>query len=45
VGDIREGKAACVKTVAATWGWHPKERFEGVGADFVVDTPEDLLSI
>jgi phosphoglycolate phosphatase len=45
VGDIREGKAACVKTVAATWGWHPKERFEGVGADFIVDAPEDLLSI
>ncbi len=45
VGDIREGKAACVKTVAATWGWHPKERFEGIGADFVADAPEDLLSI
>ncbi|MDD5722623.1 MAG: HAD family hydrolase [Syntrophales bacterium] len=45
VGDIREGQAAGIKTVAATWGWHPKERFEGVGADYVIDSPEDLLAI
>ena len=45
VGDIREGQAARIRTVAATWGWHPKERFEGVGADHIIDTPEDLLTL
>jgi phosphoglycolate phosphatase len=45
VGDIREGQAAGIRTVAATWGWHPRERFEGVGADYIIDSPEDLLAI
>ncbi|MBN2397917.1 MAG: HAD family hydrolase [Deltaproteobacteria bacterium] len=45
VGDIKEGQAAHVRTVAVTWGWHPRERFAGVGADYVADVPEDLLSI
>jgi len=45
VGDIREGRAAHVRTVAAAWGWHPRERFEGAGADYVIDSPEELLSI
>jgi len=45
VGDIREGQAAGVRTVAATWGWHRRERFEGVGADHIIDAPEDLLAI
>lgn len=45
VGDIKEGQAAHVRTVAVTWGWHPRERFEGVGADFIIDSPESLLTI
>jgi len=45
VGDIREGQAAHVRTVAATWGWHPMERFRGVGADYLIDSPEGLLTI
>ncbi|MBW2557251.1 MAG: HAD family hydrolase [Deltaproteobacteria bacterium] len=45
VGDIREGQAAGIRTVAATWGWHPKRRFEGVGADYIIDSPEGLLTI
>ncbi|TFH67109.1 MAG: HAD family hydrolase [Gemmatimonadales bacterium] len=45
VGDIREGQAAGILTVAATWGWHPRKRFEGVGADYIIDSAEELLSI
>ncbi|MBW2560958.1 MAG: HAD family hydrolase [Deltaproteobacteria bacterium] len=45
VGDIREGRAAGIRTVAVTWGWHPRERFEGVGADHIIGAPEDLLAI
>ena len=45
VGDIREGQAAGIRTVAATWGWHSRERFEGIGADYVIDSPEELLTV
>ncbi|MBN2538622.1 MAG: HAD family hydrolase [Deltaproteobacteria bacterium] len=45
VGDIKEGRAAGIRTVAATWGWHPRERLEGARPDYIVDSPEDLLTI
>jgi len=45
VGDIIEGQAAGIRTVAATWGWHPRERFAGVGADYTINSPKDLLTI
>ncbi|HOO89461.1 MAG TPA: HAD family hydrolase [Syntrophales bacterium] len=45
VGDIKEGRAAGIQTVAATWGWHPRERLEGARPDYIADSPEDLLSI
>ena len=45
VGDIREGQAAGIRTVAVTWGWHPRERFEGVGADYIINAAEELLTI
>jgi len=44
-GDIREGKAAGIRTVAATWGWHPRERLEKADPDYIVDFPDDLLTI
>ncbi len=45
VGDIREGRAANVKTVAATWGWHEKKRLEGADPDYMADSPDDLIKI
>lgn len=45
VGDILEARAAGVRSVAVTWGWHDRERLVAVCPDFVVDTPEGLLSI
>ena len=44
-GDIREAKAAGVRSVAVTWGWHDRERLAAVHPDFIVDKPEDLLSV
>lgn len=45
VGDILEGKKANVKTIAVSWGWHNKEKLESASPDFLVDEPEELLSI
>jgi len=44
-GDVVEGKRAGVKTVAVTWGWHPKERLAAVGPDYLLDSPEMLLRL
>ena len=45
VGDIKEARAAGVRTVAVTWGWHGRERLAAAHPDFLVDTPEGLLSM
>jgi phosphoglycolate phosphatase len=44
-GDIQEARAAGVRSVAVTWGWHGRERLVAAGPDFLVDTPEELLTI
>jgi phosphoglycolate phosphatase len=44
-GDIAEARAAGVRTVAVTWGWHNREKLIAARPDFLVDTPEGLLKI
>jgi phosphoglycolate phosphatase len=44
-GDILEARAAGIMSVAVTWGWHDRERLLAVCPDFLVDTPEGLLTI
>ena len=44
-GDIVEARAAGVRTVAVTWGWHNRERLAAAHPDFLVETPEGLLSV
>jgi phosphoglycolate phosphatase len=44
-GDILEARAAGVRSVAVTWGWHSRERLVAVRPDFLIDTPDGLLSI
>jgi phosphoglycolate phosphatase len=44
-GDILEGKETGVKTIGVTWGWHDKEKIQEADPDYIVDTPEELLSI
>ena len=44
-GDIGEARAAGVRSVAVTWGWHSRERLAAAHPDFLVDTPEGLLAV
>jgi phosphoglycolate phosphatase len=44
-GDIYEGRAAGVKTVGVTWGWHSKETMAQAKPDYLFDTPEELLRL
>ena len=44
-GDIAEARAAGVRSVAVTWGWHSREKLIAARPDFLVDTPEGLLKI
>ena len=44
-GDIKEGKAAGIKTIAVAWGWHPRETLAAANPDFLIASPEELLAI
>ena len=44
-GDVIEGKKAGVKTIAVTWGWHDKERLKKENPDYLIDNPNQLLTI
>jgi phosphoglycolate phosphatase len=44
-GDIVEARAAGVRSVAVSWGWHSRERLAAVHPDFLVDTPEGLPAV
>lgn len=44
-GDIRESRAAGVKTVGVTWGWHTREKMAAVQPDYLFEQPEDLLQL
>lgn len=44
-GDIREARAAGVRSVAVSWGWHSRERLAAAQPDFLVDTPRELLTV
>jgi pyrophosphatase PpaX len=43
--DIIAGRAAQVKTAAATWGPFPRIELENLRPDFLLDHPKDLLAI
>ncbi len=43
IGDVKEAKAAGVKSVAVTWGWHSKDRISKENPDHIIETPEELL--
>jgi phosphoglycolate phosphatase len=45
VGDIVEGKAAHVGTIAAAWGWHESQRLLEAQPDALADSPYDLLEL
>ena len=45
IGDIKEAKAAGIKTIAVGWGWHSREKLAAVSPDYLIDYPEELLEI
>jgi phosphoglycolate phosphatase len=44
-GDMLEGRAAGVKTVAVTWGWHTHEKLAEARPDHCISQPADLLKL
>ncbi len=44
-GDIKEGKAVGVRTIAVTWGWHTREQLLALAPDYLIDSPEQLLTV
>jgi phosphoglycolate phosphatase len=45
VGDVKEARAAGVKSVVVSWGWHSKQRLAMAGPDIIIDRPEELLDL
>jgi len=43
--DIRQAKAAGVKSVAVTWGYHSEPKLRAESPDFVAHTPEEIVDI
>ena len=41
-GDMLEGREAGARTVAATWGWHRRERLVAAAPDHWADSPAEL---
>ncbi|MDI9571392.1 MAG: HAD family hydrolase [Pseudomonadota bacterium] len=44
-GDIKEGKAAGIRTVAVAWGWHDRATLTAAGPDFLVHEPAELKTV
>ena len=44
-GDIVEGRAAGVKTVGVTWGWHSRDKMAQAQPDYLVNEPQELLQL
>jgi phosphoglycolate phosphatase len=45
VGDVVEGRAAGVGTIAVAWGWHTAAQLAGAAPDHLVAAPADLLTL
>ena len=43
--DIQTAKNAGVRSIGCTWGFRPRTELEEFGADYIVDTPADILQI
>ncbi|HWR44931.1 HAD family hydrolase [Sporomusa sp.] len=44
-GDMIEGKAAGTITVGVAWGWHGLEKLKEGGADYIVQSPQELVGL
>jgi phosphoglycolate phosphatase-like HAD superfamily hydrolase len=45
ISDIRQGKRAGVRTIAAAWGFQRRDFLLAEAPDFMADEPADLLEI
>jgi len=45
VGDIKQGKAAQVKTIAVTWGYQPEVMLKSCSPDYLVSSPQELMEL
>jgi phosphoglycolate phosphatase len=45
VGDMLEGRAAGVGTIAVGWGWHTAAQLAGSAPDHLAAAPADLLTL
>ncbi|RLE38141.1 hypothetical protein DRJ17_04820 [Candidatus Woesearchaeota archaeon] len=45
VGDLKEAKAADVKTAAVTWGYHKKNDLAKIKPDYIFSKPYQLLEL
>ena len=43
--DIKTGKNAGMKTIGVSWGFRGKDVLKEAGADYIVDTPREILDI
>lgn len=43
--DMETARRACVTSVGVTWGFRPRAELEAGYADFIIDTPEQLLPL
>ena len=43
--DLKTAKDAGVHSIGVTWGFRPREELTENGAEYIVDTPEDILKI
>ncbi|MCQ2471457.1 MAG: HAD family hydrolase [Clostridia bacterium] len=43
--DIETAHNAGLKCIAVTWGFRDKELLQSLGADYIIDTPEEIFNI
>lgn len=43
--DIQTAKNGGVRSIGCTWGFRPRTELEEYGADFIVDTPPEILRV
>ncbi len=44
-GDMIEGRAAGAHTIGVTWGWHSPEQLQSGNAEYLVHTPQELVTL
>ena len=43
--DIQTAKNAGIRSIGCSWGFRPRTELEEYGADFIVDTPPEILRV